>query len=191
MAAYPIPLVPPYTLWLSASDHVAQGLQSALTTAVAPHGFDVKDLRTSPNALIRAQAVFHDIRTLLRETDSLTALWSIASGHGDCVIIAAIDQTSHNAGQGFETFGVPAKEARFRLATVHRHLLSDRPDIVTGFHACLQQTFGDVEIGLSEDKLLALQAEADAFYAIRLIPTRVDIRKQSVQVATSKALTLA
>ena len=191
MVAYPIPLVSPYTLWLSSGDDIADDLQSAFATAVEPHGFDVRDLRTSPNALIRAQAVFHDIRTLLREIDSLTALWAIASGHDHGVIIAAIEQPSHNAGRGFETFGVPVKESRLRLATVHRHLLNDRPDIVERFHDGLQRTFGDQEIALTEDRLHALQAEADAFYAARLIPSRVNVRNHSIHVVEADVMTVA
>ncbi len=191
MAAYPIPLVSPYTLWLSSGDDIADDLQSRFAAAIEPHGFDVKNLRTSPNALIRAQAVFQDIRTLLRETDSLTAMWSIASGHDHSVIIAALEQTAQNSGRGFETFGVPSKESRFRLATVHRHLLNDRPDVVEHFRDRLQRTFGDHDIALTEDKLHRLQAEADAFYAARLIQERVNIRSHSVYVATADAMTVA
>ena len=177
MAAYPIPLVPPYTLWL-ASD---EPLRAAFATAVAPHGFEVRDIRSAANPLIRAQAVFHDVRTLLRETDSLTTLWSIASGHGHSVLIAAIEDSASNAGLGFETFGVPSRETRFRLVSVHRHLLDDRPDIIERFHTCLQRIYGAGAIALTEARLQALQAEADAFLKARLIPARVDVRAQSLE----------
>lgn len=185
MAAYPIPLVPPYTLWL-ASD---EPLRAALAAAVAPQGFEVRDICSAANPLIRAQAVFHDVRTLLRDTDSLTTLWSIAAGHGHSVIIAAIEDTASNAGLGFETFGVPSRETRFRLVSVHRHLLDDRPDVVARFHDCLRRIHGAEAIALTEARLQAIQAEADGFFKAGLIPACVDIRAQSADIIAPTALT--
>ncbi len=185
MAVYPIPLVPPYTLWL-ASD---EPLRTAFADAVAPQGFEVRDIRSAANPLIRAQAVFHDIRTLLRDTDSLTTLWSIASGHGHSVIIAAIEAPASNAGLGFESFGLPSAETQFRLVSVHRHLLDDRPDVIARFHDCLQRLHGADAIALTETRLQALQAEANTLFKAGLIPARVDVRAQSVDIATPTALT--
>ncbi len=188
MAAYPIPLVPPYTLWLSAAEAITPSLHTALSAAVQPQGFEVKELRSATNPLVKAQAVFHDIRTLLREADSLTVLWSIAAGHSHSVIIGAVEIAGSNAGLGYATHGVPTHGTRFRLVTVHRHLLDDRPDIVERFHGCLQAVYGDVDIDLSEDRRHRLQAEADAFFAARLIPARVHIRNHVVEAASSPVL---
>ena len=177
--AYPIPLVPPYTLWLAADEP----LRAAFAAAVATQGFEVRDIHSAANPLIRAQAVFHDVRTLLRDTDSLTTLWSIASGHRHSVIIAAIEATASNAGLGFETFGVPSRDTQFHLVSVHRHLLDDRPDIVARFHDGLRRIHGDEAVALTETRLQALQTEADAFFTAGLIPARVDVRAQSVDIA--------
>ncbi len=191
MPAHPIPLVPPYTLWISAGEDVAPALQTAIAARVEPLGYDVKDLSSTPNALVRAQGVFHDIRTLLREADSLTALWAIASGHCHSVIIASAARPSRNSGLGYETYGVPAGNAKFRLATVHRHLFDDRPDIVAHYLNSLETVFAGRDIGLSEVRLGALQAEADAFYQAGLLPVRVHIRDHILNAAPVRAQTVA
>lgn len=177
---YPIPLVAPDVLWLSHGADIAPALNASLTPRLERHGYQVRDLDTANQPLLRAQAVFHDIRTLLREIDSATALWALSKGHAGATVIGLTEQAEDYSSPGFTTLGVPLARSRFRLFTLHRHLHSDWPPVAALYLEAIGEALPDWDIAITEDKLDALQAEADTLLAAGLLAGPVDVRRFAV-----------
>jgi len=177
---YPIPLVAPDVLWLSHGTDIAPALNAALTPQLQQHGYQVRDLDTANQPLLRAQAVFHDIRTLLREIDSVTALWAWSKGHLGATVIGLAEPSGDYFGPGFTMLGVPMARSAFRLFTLHRHLHSDWPPVTALYRDAIAEALPGWDIAISDDKLSRLQAEADNLLAAGLLPAPVDVRRFAV-----------
>ncbi len=143
MTHFSIPLVPSDVLYLSLGEDIAGAVSAAVASLVTPHGFTVRDLAGARDPQLRAQALTHDIRNLLRETPAEPALHAFATGHDGAVIV-----------------GIARGTNGYRLVTLHRHFVSDHPDLAARFVAIL----ADHLPGLSLDTGLidGVQAQADA-----------------------------
>ncbi|MDC7683766.1 hypothetical protein PQU92_10795 [Asticcacaulis sp. BYS171W] len=131
-----IPLVPSDLIWVFGA---SQPLLARLSADFAAHGYRINDLNTARDPLLRAQGLRHDIRNLLRETLSETAFSARALGHDQFVIVG---------------IGPTAR----RVVTVHRHFLSDHPELVLIYLKALADDGRD--FSLDEARLSALQGIA-------------------------------
>ncbi len=177
MTGFPVPLVAPYILWLSHPEPVAAKVGGALVKAFAPHGYEVRDLNDSANPLMRAQSVSHDIRTLLRETGSRTALWAYARGHNRSVVIGAVRNPEPWLPPAHTYAEAPLLPSSLAVVTVHRDLLSDAPQLVRTYYRILSEAIPGRDIALTDELVTALQDEAEALRRDGLIAAPVDVRR--------------
>ncbi len=170
--SHPVPLVPADQLWLS---HGAD-ISAAVTTALTSSGLSFKatDLETSRNGLIRTQAVFHDIKTLLREASGTTTLWGLASGHAHARIVGLARRSAEPNGIAV-ALGVPKIVSNFRVFTLHHHLCDDWPEVAALYLDAVAGALPGWDIAVDHDKLAGLQVEADALLRRGLLPAAVDV----------------
>ena len=172
--SHPVPLVPADQLWLSHGVDIATAISAALTPGLEARRFKLAELVTSQNRLICAQAVFHDIKTLLRESDGTTTLWGLARGHHHARIVGLARRRAEPYGVAID-LGVPRLASNFRVFTLHRHLCDDWPDVTALYADAITCALPGWEISVDDDKLSELQAEADALLRRGLLPAAVDV----------------
>ncbi|MFT4076911.1 MAG: hypothetical protein QM647_15400 [Asticcacaulis sp.] len=162
-----IPLVPSDTVWLIRGPGTAKSLSDGRFGQVyAAHGYKVAILEDSRDPAVRAQYALHNIKTLIREGDSLLPLQSRArnlSQKGDDHTVVV--------GLSWE-----AEDARsVRPITVHRNLLNDHLELVATYLQTVSPSTH--EVNLEEERVSALQEQADSLLAQGLIEAAVDVRK--------------
>ncbi|GGZ30947.1 hypothetical protein [Asticcacaulis endophyticus] len=144
-----IPLVASDTIYFTHDD------VSAFDARFHALGFKAKSLSSEPNPQLRAQSQTHDIRNLIRQVDAVTALSAIAEGHDRVAIVdIAADQS-----------------AKLQVTTVHRHLLSDHPELIEAYF----DVTGRGEHNLSDERITNLQHIADEGFAIGVLSAPVNV----------------
>lgn len=174
--SYPVPLLPPDVLWLSHGADLADSLEARLHPRLKAHGYGVKRLTDNPNPLAQAQAVFHDVRTLLRETDGATALWARANGHDKARIVSLVELPSPHSVDARAWLGAPSMASRWRIFSLHAHLMDDCPFLASLYRSAVADALNGADTTLSEDKLARFQTEADELRERGHLPVAVDVR---------------